>query len=137
MSDMLSPEEWLKRAAFLPKRYKGQEREVTLRMVGGFSPAWDSDCEALDHPIGEALNARVKDLSAMEVRLYATGEMAERVMNHTEGTLLRVKVKAPFGIKTDVEWTDEGPLREREGVAGLLLLDLLSAEPAVQKDSRT
>lgn len=126
------PVQWFRRVRYLPRRFRGQEAVVTVRLAEAFDVPWDFACQALDLPIGETLVARVTLTEEEDLRflLYVTGEMAERVMDLAAGTLLTAKVRVLFGVSKSVEFSDEGPILRLERVSGLLLVELISAAPA-------
>ena len=115
--------ELLERFKELPKLLQGKEVEITFS-TERFDAAYPACCEALGLDIGATIRDYVKLSGNLSVYVYASDELAERLVGLPKGTPVRARGVTVFGICHEIEWGPDGPTNKREGVDGIKVLEI-------------
>lgn len=117
----------LNKARLLPKRMKGQEFIVRfpvtiLRSVGA------DECEALNLEPGASIYFSTKLTTGHRMKIYVSGDMAERIIEIEEGDEIQAQVMPVFGVNQVVEVGDDGAITNFQEHSGLLLRSLIETD---------
>jgi hypothetical protein len=105
----------------LPKRYQGKTVEFLISNDDEFTAVDADTCESLNLPIGDTVSDGLEIENCGFWYLYASGETANNLLNEPKFTRLRVWAQTRFGVKTDTQWTDDGPHAEKSIILGLVI----------------
>jgi hypothetical protein len=132
---MATPDETkltLERFSQLPKRYRDHTVDIVIE-TNRFRSADAQTCEAIGLPTGETVADHVNINGCGNWWLYASGDIAEKIIAVPKAARLRVTAKTRYGVKTDTEWTNEGSITKYHD---LLVLVIENFE-AVENDTHT
>jgi hypothetical protein len=113
----------------LPKLYGG--RQVTIEFVlANIRSAFDEDCSALrlEHGATITTNARIDATTILNV--HGERDIALALSSIPAGSKVRAVANTAFGTYTQIIWGDDGePIPETHGEKGLVITQILSADP--------
>jgi hypothetical protein len=119
----------LQKFQMLPKLYSG--RQVTIEFVlGRIRSAFDEDCSALrlEHGAPITTHARIDATTILNIR--GERDIALALASIPTGSKVRAVANTAFGTYTQVLWTDDPePIPETHGEKGLVITQILGAEP--------
>jgi hypothetical protein len=118
----------LKKFALLPKLFSG--RQITIEFsMGVLRSAYAEDCAALHLEAGATVASRVTIDSGQTFYVYGERDIAIALDSLPKGSTVRAVANTAFGTYTQVMWTDDGPIPEAHAETGLVITQILSAEP--------
>jgi hypothetical protein len=118
----------LKKFALLPKLFSG--RQITIEFsMGVLRSAYAEDCAALHLEAGATVASHVTIDSGQTFYVYGERDIAIALDSLPKGSIVRAVANTAFGTYTQVMWTDDGPIQEAHAETGLVITQILSAEP--------
>lgn len=110
----------IKKFKELPALHKDEKILATITLVIPFSRAPDFEVEALGFPLGSTVKS-IGRMETIEFEVYATGEVADQVVELPSYTKITAEMKCVFGTCKVIEQTKEGPLIRTGTVSGFLI----------------
>lgn len=102
----------------LPKLMQGRKVSVTFE-ISRFSRADPDECESLKLAPGSAIRDRVRLSNGEYMHIYASGEIALKLVGLPLGTRVQVEAATAYGVGHDIEWGPDGPVLRTVEYAGL------------------
>ena len=113
----------------LPGQYVGKELVLNLQLDSGFSMALGNFCAPLSLPHGKTLLAQCKvPNDSRRMHVFASGDLAEVLLETTAGENLEARVRTLFGVRREIDYGPDGSVERQEMVKGLLITELLAWE---------
>jgi hypothetical protein len=121
--------EVLKKFALLPKLFSG--RQITIEfLLNEARPAMTENCAALHLEIGATVvcyNVQIGK-SARTLHVYGEREIALALLSVPKNSIVTARANTAFGERTDVDWTDDGPIAVPQAEKGLVITEILSTK---------
>ena len=119
----------LKKFEILPKLFAG--RQVTIEFqIGNIRSAFSEDCEALRLEHGATVASHVTIGSGQTFYIYGEREIALDLLSIPKGSTIKARANTAFGVARQFVFADVEPVAERRSETGLVITQILSAEPA-------
>jgi len=123
-----SDKDVLKNFEILPKLFSG--RQVTIDFsLAVVRAAFPEDCEALNLEHGATVASHVVIETGQSFYIYGERDMALALLKLPKGSVLKARANTAFGTCTSAIWSDDGPLPETRAESGLIITEILNAEP--------
>jgi hypothetical protein len=122
----------LDKFALVPKLLRG--REVTIEFeIHDFKSVDVDECEALRLDPGATVRDYAKLSNGKYLYVYASGEVAEHVLDIPKGTGIRAIVVTVYGTTKDIEWGEDGPITKTEEHRGVAMRKIIETTPPKRK----
>ncbi|MCY4593498.1 MAG: DUF4062 domain-containing protein [Bryobacterales bacterium] len=118
----------LRQFDLLPKVMRGREVIVDF-MIDKFWSVDPNECDALHLESGATIRDRVKLSNGEWTYVYASNELAKRLINIQKGSLASVQGVMVFGVGEDTEWTDNGTVIRKVEHGGIHVKAILKVVP--------
>jgi hypothetical protein len=113
----------------LPKLYSG--RQVTIEFVlANIRSAFDEDCSALRLEHGATVTSHARIDAGTILTVHGERDIALALASIPAESKVRAVANTAFGTYNQVIWSDDGePIPETHGEKGLVITQILSADP--------
>ncbi|MFI5020551.1 MAG: DUF4062 domain-containing protein [Alphaproteobacteria bacterium] len=125
----------LKNFEILPKLFSGRQITIEFQM-GIFRAAFPEDCVALRLEHGATVASHVTIDSGQTFYVNAERDMALALLNVPKNATVNARANTAFGTCVQVMWTDDRPIPETRAETGLVITQILGAEPTKTQSSR-
>jgi hypothetical protein len=116
----------LRKIKHLPKLYQGKEVTVTFENKANFT---GTAAKELGLPLGATVEDYLKVQPSNDAfRIYASGKVADQLLDLPKGAKVTAKMHALFGIEEETDWTDDGPMTIRTPRCGLLIVEIVDVQ---------
>lgn len=123
----------LRNFEILPKLFSG--RQVTIEFsLTTVRSAFPEDCIALHLEHGASVASHVTIETGQSFYVYGERDVALALLRLAKGSTVKARANTVFGTCTEAAWTDEGPIPEIRAETGLVITQILNAEPPVTRD---
>ena len=127
--------EVIRKFKLLPMLMRGREVVVDFK-IDQFWGVDPNECEALSLEAGATIRGHVR-LSIDEfLYVYASNELAEKLISIQKGSLVRIQGVMVFGVARRVEWGGDGPVTENEEHTGIHVKAILEVGTGTTEDVR-
>ena len=120
--------ELLRQFQLLPKMVRGRDMVVEFK-TNTFRPANPDICEALSLEAGATVRGWVTLSGDERVNVYASDELARKMIALPEGSRVRVNAVIIYGVTKGAEWGEDGPITTTEEHSGFRIKDVLDVAP--------
>jgi Domain of unknown function (DUF4062) len=127
-AEEVSEREILKKFEILPKLFSG--RQITIEFtMGAVRSAFTEDCTVLNLEPGATVACHVTIDSGQKFFIYGEREIALALLAVPQNSIVKARANTAFGACKEVQWTDDGPMTATRSETGLVITEILSAEP--------
>ena len=128
-AEEIGEREVLKKFEILPKLFSG--RQITIEFsIGNLRSAFTEECVALHLEPGATVASHVTIDSGQKFYVFGERDIAIALNTLPKNSTVRAIANTAFGTHVGVQWTDDGPIPETNSETGLVITQILSAEPS-------